>query len=70
MDKFTLDFLPTLKGLSKFSLSFENREVINFNGTDILVISFDDLIKDKETDARPKDLQDIKQLMANKNQSK
>lgn len=64
MEKFTLDFLPELKGLSKFRLSFDKREVVNFNGTDILVISFDDLIKDKETDSRPKDLIDIKQLKA------
>lgn len=64
MEKFTLDFLPELKGLSKFGLSFERKEVVNFNGTDILVISFDDLIKNKETDARPKDLIDIKHLLA------
>ena len=64
MEIFTLDFLPELKGLSKFSLSFDRREVVNFNGIDILVINFDDLIKDKETDSRPKDLIDIKQLKA------
>ncbi len=64
MERFTLDFLPELKGLSKFGLSFDRKEVINFNGTDILVIHFDDLIKDKETDSRPKDLIDIKQLKA------
>ena len=63
-EKFTLDFLPKLKGLSKFTLSFDRKEIVNFNGTDILVISFDDLIKDKETDARPKDLIDIKHLLA------
>ena len=64
MERFTLDFLPELKGLLKFRLSFDKREIIDFNGTDILVISFDDLIKDKEADARPKDLLDIKQLLA------
>ena len=62
MERFTLDFLPTLKGLSKFVLSFKKREVVNFKGVDIFVINFDDLIKDKETDSRPKDLIDIKQL--------
>ena len=64
MEKFTLDFLPKLKALSNFRLSFDNKEVVNFNGTDILIISFYDLIKDKETDARQKDLIDIKQLLA------
>lgn len=64
MEKFTLDFLPGLKGLSKFRLSFDRKEVVKFNGTDILVINFDDLIKDKQTDARPQDLIDIKHLLA------
>ena len=64
MERFTLDFLPELKGLSKFGLSFDRKEVVNFNGIDILLINFDDLIKDKEKDSRPKDLIDIKQLKA------
>ena len=64
MERFTLDFLPKLKGLSKFGLSFDRREIVDFNGIDILVINFDDLIKDKETDSRPKDLIDIKELKA------
>lgn len=63
MERFTLDFLPELKGLSKFRMSFDRKEVVNFNGTNILVISFDDLINDKKTDARPKDLIDIKHLL-------
>ena len=66
MEKFTLDFLPKLKGLSRFGLSFDKKEIINFNGIDILVISFDDLILDKEANARPKDLIDIKHLLAKK----
>lgn len=64
MERFTLDFLPKLKGLLKFRSSFNKKEIVNFSGTDILVISFDDLIKDKEADARQKDLIVIKQLLA------
>jgi hypothetical protein len=64
MEKFTLDFLPKLKELSKFRSSFEKKEIVNFNGTAIYVISFDDLIKDKMVNSRPKDLADIKQLIA------
>ena len=64
MEKFTLDFLPRLKSSSKFKTSFDSKEIIKFNGTDILVISFDDLISDKKANARPKDLIDIKQLLA------
>ena len=64
MEKFTLDFLPALKELSKFRSSFEKKEVVNLNGTDIFVISFEDLIKDKMANSRPKDLSDIKKLLA------
>jgi len=63
MEKFTLDFLPKLKELSKFRSSFEKKEIVSFNGIDIFVISFDDLIKDKKANSRPKDLADIKQLL-------
>ncbi len=62
LEHFTLDFLPQLKGLSNFGLSFENREIVNVNDIDILFIGYQDLIKDKETTARPKDLEDIEQL--------
>lgn len=62
MEQFTLDFLPVIKGLSKFSVSFDKREVITLNETNISFINFDDLIKDKEASSRPKDLADIKQL--------
>jgi len=64
MESLTSDFLPELKGLSKFRSLFDKKEIVNFNGTDILVICFEDLIKDKEANARPKDLMDIKHLIA------
>ena len=57
-------YLPGIKELSKFRSSFQKKEIVNFNGTDIFVISFDDLIKDKKANSRPKDLTDIKQLIA------
>ena len=61
-EKFTLDFLPELSGLGKFSESFNEREKVNLGGTEISFISYDDLIKNKELNARPKDLKDIEQL--------
>lgn len=64
LEKFTLDFLPVIKGLSKFSLAFGKKEVVTLSGTDISFINFEDLIKDKEASSRPKDLIDIKQLKA------
>jgi hypothetical protein len=62
LEKFTLDFLPELKGLSKFIKSFDKKEVVNIKGLDILIINFDDLITDKAANSRPKDLLDIKEL--------
>jgi hypothetical protein len=61
-EKFTLDFLPELQGLGKFSASYKEREKANLNGIEISYISYDDLIKNKEVNARPKDLKDIEQL--------
>ena len=49
LEKFTLDFLPKLKGLNKFTLSFEKKEIVNLKGTDIPFIAFDDLLEDKAT---------------------
>jgi predicted nucleotidyltransferase len=63
-DAFTLDFLPSLKGLSKFRNSYESKETVAINGIDIYLINFDDLITDKSINSRPKDLEDIKMLKA------
>lgn len=64
LEKFTLDFLPKLKVLSKFSKSFEKKEIVNIKGVDILLINFEDLIADKAANSRPKDLLDLKELKA------
>lgn len=66
LEDFTLDFLPAIKSSFKFSTSFNNRDVITIDGTDISFISFEDLIKDKQASSRPKDLADIKELKARK----
>ena len=58
----TLDLLPSLNTLRKFSDSFKNREIITVNSIEISLIHFDDLIKEKESNSRPKDLDDIKKL--------
>lgn len=69
LEKFTLDFLPRLKGLSKFRYSFNKKEIINLKGVDIPFIAFDDLLEDKATNSRPKDLSDINQLKAKRKKS-
>lgn len=61
-ENFTLDLLPELRAPLRFRASFEKREVVTLNEIDIPFISYDDLIVDKETSARPKDIIDIEQL--------
>ncbi len=68
-EKFTLDFLPELKGLSKFSLSFKERETANIDDTEISFLSYNDLIKNKQVNARPKDMIDIEQLKNKKKEN-
>ena len=66
-DSFTLDFLPTIIGLEKFKKSYEKRDIIKIEGIEINFICFDDLIKNKQTTARPKDIDDINQLNSLRN---
>jgi hypothetical protein len=61
-EKFTLDFLPELKASLKFRSSFDKREIVAFNDTEIPFINYDDLILDKKANARPKDITDIEKL--------
>jgi predicted nucleotidyltransferase len=62
LNKFTLDFLPKLKGTIKFNQAYEKKEITTIKGIDIQFIGFDELLKDKAANSRPKDLTDIKQL--------
>jgi len=59
---YTLDILPNIKAPLKFRESFARRQVVEVNGTKISFIGLDDLIYDKLTMARPKDLEDIENL--------
>ena len=67
LEKFTLDFLPKLKGLSRFRQSFEKKEIVSIRGVDMPIIGIDDLLQDKAINSRLKDLVDIKQLKTKKN---
>lgn len=69
-DKFTLDFLPIIIGLEKFTSSFEKKEVVKVERTEINFICFEDLIKNKQATARPKDINDIKHLNKLNNEKK
>lgn len=61
-DDYTLDLLPSIKAPIKFSAAFAKREAFESNGVIISFISLEDLIKDKEYLARPKDKDDVKHL--------
>ena len=61
-EQFTIDFLPELPGLSKFTYSYAKKEVANIDGVDIFFIEFDDLIVNKLAIGREKDLIDIDML--------
>ena len=55
LEKFTLDFLPKLKGVAKFRQSYEKKEIINLKGVNMPIIGFDELLQDKAANSRPKD---------------
>jgi predicted nucleotidyltransferase len=63
-EKFTLDLLPELKAPLKFGTSFANRETTDLSEVSISFIGFDDLLAEKAANARPRDIDDIEQLIA------
>ena len=69
-EKFTLDFLPELKATLKFRLSFSRREIITLNDAEIPFINYEDLILDKQANARAKDITDLEQLHINSKKGK
>ena len=64
------DFLPALKAPLKFRSSFNKREVVILNDTQIPFINYDDLILDKKANSRSKDITDIEQLNVNRRKNK
>ncbi len=67
LEQLTLDFLPKINGLSNFASSFQKKEIVRLNKIDIFFINYEDLIINKQANARPKDLEDIEQLKRIKN---
>jgi hypothetical protein len=61
-EQFTLDLLPALKAPLKFGDAFRSRETVVFSGIEVSFINLEDLIADKEANARLKDIADIEQL--------
>lgn len=68
-EKFTLDFLPELKVTLRFRMAFNRKESVILNDTEIPFISYEDLVLDKKSNARAKDITDIEQLHSNRKKS-
>ena len=66
----TIDFLPSVPGLSKFNFSYNRRQTVNIDGIEIYFISLDDLMISKKTNGRQKDIDDIDQLKLKQDESK
>ena len=61
-ENFALDLLPELKASLKFTSAYRRKEVVTISEVDIPFICYDDLILDKRTAPRPKDITDVNQL--------
>ncbi|SET44400.1 nucleotidyltransferase family protein [Hymenobacter actinosclerus] len=61
-EKFTLDLLPSLKASIKFASAYKNKQVVRLTGIEVPFMGYEDLLLDKATNARPKDLTDIQEL--------
>ncbi|MFT5618431.1 MAG: hypothetical protein ACI85I_001664 [Arenicella sp.] len=61
-EEFTFDLLLRISLDARFYDVFNNKETIRFEKVPIHFISIHDLIRDKETTGREKDLEDVRQL--------
>jgi hypothetical protein len=59
---FQTEFLPTIPGDISFKAAKENAEVLTINNTQVFVIGYDDLIKNKTSTNRLKDQADVEEL--------
>jgi hypothetical protein len=66
-EKFTVDFLPELPGLARFRHSYNRRELSKIKGIEIPFINYADLITNKQSQGRAKDIEDIEQLKLRRN---
>lgn len=61
-DNFRLEFLPTIPGVESFRASKALASETRLDGVVIRILSYDDLIKNKETLGRAVDKQDVEEL--------
>lgn len=61
-DTFKVEFLPAITGLTSFSQCRKDATLITLDGNQLGIISYSDLLKNKEAVARAVDKQDIEEL--------
>jgi predicted nucleotidyltransferase len=59
---FQAEFLPTIPGDISFKAAKENAEILTINNTQVFVIGYEDLIKNKTSTNRLKDQADVEEL--------
>jgi len=60
------EFLPEIPGLNSFDEARSRASRLDLDGISVHVLSYDDLLKNKATVGRPKDIQDIEELKKRK----
>lgn len=70
LPEYKLDLLPALPGFKRFRAACSNKVVMKKEGVDIPYISFDDLILNKTSLGRARDLEDIAALYSVKMEGK
>jgi hypothetical protein len=64
------EFLPQIKGNTKFADAYKRAKIFNLEGVSIAIIGYDDLIRIKKDTNRPKDLGDVDELEKRRKSSK
>lgn len=68
-DDFSLDLLPKIKAALKFVEAYQRKDTIEIEDITINVLSYSDLILDKQALGRKKDLEDVQHLQNLKNKN-
>jgi len=61
-DNFTLDFIPTIKSDISFKEADSRKDSIVIENTTVYFMSYRDLVIDKESSSRKKDIEDLEHL--------
>jgi predicted nucleotidyltransferase len=59
---FRTEFLPKIPGIKSFTESFKNASKTEIDGVHVFILSYEDLLKNKEASNRPIDKIDVEEL--------